>query len=117
MSGEKHASWVRAATLSAFNGNDVLGVVCEGRRLALYRLADGIFASTDSCPHHGSPLSHGCVVNGLIECPVHYALFDIKTGAPDGAVTTRLLKTLPTKVEEGDIYVDLSGLEETAHEG
>ncbi len=117
MSGEGEASWVRAAALSAFNGNDVLGVVCEGRRLALYRLADGVFASTDSCPHHGARLSEGCVVNGLIECPVHFALFDIRTGAPDGAVTMNRLRTLPAKVEQDDVYVDLSGLEETAHEG
>ena len=95
----------------------MIGVECEGRRLALYRLADGIFASTDTCPHHGSPLSHGCVVDGFIECPVHYALFDIRTGAPDGAVTTNRLRTLAAKVEDGDIYVDLSGLEEIAHEG
>ena len=117
MSGDKPRSWVRVAALAAFDGHDVLGVVCEGRRLALYRLADGIFASTDTCPHHGAPLSHGCVVNGLIECPVHYALFDIRTGAPDGAVTTNRLRTLPAKVEQDDIYVDLSGLEEIAHEG
>ena len=116
MNGEQPA-WTWVATLSAFDGRAVLGVECQGRRLALYRLSDGVFASTDTCPHHGSPLSQGCVVDGFIECPVHYARFDIRTGAPDGAVTSRRLKTLATKVEDGDIYVDVSGLEEIAHEG
>ena len=117
MSGEKPARWEWTATLSALDGRAVVGVQCQGRRLALYRLDEGIFASTDTCPHHGSTLSHGCVVGGFIECPVHYALFDIRTGAPDGAVTTRRLRTLATKIEDGNIYVDVSGLEETADEG
>ena len=115
MSGDA-GPWTWVASLAAFDGRAVIGVECQGRQLALYWLSDGIFASTNICPHHGSPLSHGCVVDGFIECPVHYALFDIRTGAPDGAVTTRHLKTLATRVEDGDIYVDLSGLEETAHE-
>jgi len=109
--------WTRAATLGGFDGRNVIGVVCGGRRIALYRLPDGIYASTDRCPHHGATLSDGCVVDGLIECPVHYALFDIRTGASDGAVTPNRLVTLPTRIERDDIYVDLSGLEETAHEG
>jgi nitrite reductase/ring-hydroxylating ferredoxin subunit len=108
------AAWTWAAKLSAFDGRDVLGVDCQGRRLALYRLGDGVFASTDGCPHHGAPLSHGCVIDGHIECPVHYALFDIRTGVPDGAVTTRQLRTVATRIEQDDIYVDVSGLEETA---
>jgi nitrite reductase/ring-hydroxylating ferredoxin subunit len=111
------ATWTWVASLAEFDERAVIGVECDGRRLALYRLSDGVFASTDTCPHHGSPLSHGCVVDGFIECPVHYALFDIRTGAPDGAVTTRRLKTMATKVEDGDIYVDVSGLEETVYEG
>jgi nitrite reductase/ring-hydroxylating ferredoxin subunit len=111
---DERAPWTRVATLSAFDGRAVVGVDCQGRRLALYRLADGIFASSDICPHQGASLSEGCVIDGFVECPVHYALFDIRTGISDGAVTTRPLRTLATRVEQDDIYVDLSGFEESA---
>ena len=53
---------------------------------------------------HGGP-----VVDGYIECPVHYALFDIRTGHADGAITSQPLRTFPTRVEDD---ATLSGIEE-----
>ena len=76
-------------------------------RLALYALDDGIYATSNQCPHLGALLSHGCVVQGYVECPMHHALFDIRTGASDGSVTDRAVQTYPVKVDGADIYVDL----------
>jgi nitrite reductase/ring-hydroxylating ferredoxin subunit len=98
--------------VSELAARDVIGVDCGGRRLALYRLDDEVFATSEVCPHHGASLAEGCVVQGFIECPVHRALFDIRTGESDGALTTRALRTYATRVEDGTIYVDLSGSEE-----
>jgi len=53
------------------------------------------------------------VVESFVECPYHFALFDIRTGAPDGGVTTRSVRTFATRVEHDDIYVDLPDAEET----
>lgn len=105
--------WTWVAKCSALAGRDALGVECDGRRLALYRLSDGIFATSDVCPHQGAPLSQGTVVEGYIECPLHFALFDIRTGAADGGMTTTPVRTFPTKIEQDDIYVDVSGFEES----
>ena len=66
------------------SARDVIGVECEGRRVALYRLDDGVFATSDVCPHQGASLAQGCVVQGFVECPLHFALFDIRTGEADG---------------------------------
>ena len=41
------------------------------------------------------------------------ALFDIRSGAADGSVTARALATCATKIEGGDIYVDLPTVEES----
>lgn len=106
--------WIFAATTSELAGRDAIAVDCAGRRVALYRLDDGVFATSDVCPHQGASLAQGCVVQGFIECPLHFALFDIRTGAADGAMTTRAVRTYPTRVEYGAIYVDLSDSEETA---
>jgi nitrite reductase/ring-hydroxylating ferredoxin subunit len=45
---------------------------------------------------------------------MHFLLFDIRTGAPGGGVPARRLRTVPVQVTDDGIYVDLSGLEETA---
>ncbi len=52
-------------------------------------------------------------MDGLIECPVHFALFDVRTGESDGALTTRGVPTFATKVEGGVIYVELPEDEES----
>jgi nitrite reductase/ring-hydroxylating ferredoxin subunit len=43
--------------------------------------------------------------------PVHYALFDIRTGDADGAITSQPLRTFPTSRDDV-IYVDLPMAEE-----
>ena len=63
-------------------------------------------------PASGGSLAAGTVVDGYIECPWHYALFDIRTGAADGAITSQPLRTFPTRVEDDVIYVDLPMAEE-----
>ena len=106
--------WMRAAPLAALDGRDVVGVEVAGQRLAVYQLDGAVYATTDRCPHAGAPLSRGCVVDGYIECPMHHALFDIRTGATDGSLTLRGLDTFPVKVEGGIIYLDVPVNEETA---
>ena len=105
-------AWTYAAKRSDLDARNVIGVTCQGRRVALYRLGDDVLATSDTCPHLGASLSQGCIVDGFVECPVHFGLFDIRTGAADGGVTTRAVRTFETKVEHDDIYIDLP--EETA---
>ena len=105
-------AWKPVARWAALEPGDVRAVDCSGVHLALYRLEDGIFATSAACPHLGGSLAAGTIVNGYIECPVHYALFDIRTGEADGAITSQPLQTFPTRVEGDVIYVDLPMAEE-----
>ena len=100
-------AWTMATPCTALSDRSVIGVLCGGQRLAIYKLRDGYFATRDACPHQGSALSEGCVVENYIECPSHHALFDIRTGAADGSITSIPLKTYPARVENEHIYVDL----------
>ena len=97
--------------LRALEQGDVRASTAAGRT---WRCTDSrrIFATSAACPHLGGSLAAGTVVNGYIECPVHYALFDIRTGDADGAITSQPLRTFPTRVEDDEIYVDLPMAEE-----
>jgi nitrite reductase/ring-hydroxylating ferredoxin subunit len=94
-----------AANASDFAGRDVIGVICGGQRLARYKLPDGYFASSDACLHQGGSLSEGCVVENFIECPPHFALFDIRTGAADGGVTETPVRTFKTRLDDRKVFV------------
>jgi nitrite reductase/ring-hydroxylating ferredoxin subunit len=102
--------WLFAANCSAFDSQDVIGVTCGGQSLALYKLPDGYFATSDACPHQGGSLSEGCVVENFIECPLHFALFDIRTGAADGGVTTTPVRTFNTRVDNGQVFVEMDAV-------
>ena len=105
-------AWVAAAHIGAFGDREIIAAECQGRQLALYCVGGEVFATSDACPHQGASLSAGCIVSGYIECPVHFALFDIRTGESDGSVTSQRVATFATKVEDGVIYVDMPSTEE-----
>ena len=97
--------WARVADLADFAGRDVIGVEHGERKLAIYRLEDGVYATTDVCPHAAARLSAGEVVEGYIECPGHFALFDIRTGESGGGLATGNLTTYPARLDGTRICV------------
>lgn len=98
-------AWLHLADTADLAGRDVIGRVCRGRRIALYRLGGAFHATSDVCTHGQALLSEGEVVEGHIECPAHFGLFEIATGKAAGAPVSRDLQTYPVRVEEGRILV------------
>ena len=99
--GQKAAVQKKRARLAAGRKCGRLGVngvtgACKAR-LALCRLGRRHFALNEPCPQQGASLSDGCVVNGLIECPVHYGLFDVRTGARRRRGHDEPRRTLPAR--------------------
>jgi nitrite reductase (NADH) small subunit len=59
-------------------------VTVAGRRVAIFRLADGYHAIDAACPHLGGPLADGLVADRCVTCPLHGRRFDLRTGAALG---------------------------------
>lgn len=69
--------------------------------------ADGeLFAIDDTCTHQDASLSEGWLEDCLIECPLHAASFDLRTGKPIAPPAKRPVRTYPTLVQDGVVYVD-----------
>lgn len=99
--------WVDVADAAELDGHDVIGREVEGRRVAVYRLDGALHATQDLCTHGQARLSEGEVVEGYIECPLHFGLFEIATGKAAGAPVTRDLATYPVRVQGGRIWIEL----------
>ncbi|CAN5208906.1 nitrite reductase small subunit NirD [soil metagenome] len=84
--------------------------------VAIFRNSeDKIFALLDRCPHKGGPLSQGIVFGERVACPLHNWNIELQTGCavgPDEGCTQKF----STKVEAGQVYLDLDELNAPAIE-
>lgn len=85
----------------------VLNVTVADVPLALYRFDGDIFASHNICTHAYACLSDGYLEDGVIECPLHQARFDVRTGKVLSGPTRIALAVYPVKVNGEEILVDL----------
>ena len=76
--------------------------------IALFRLADGFFATDDTCTHGAASLADGFVEDGQIECPFHSGRFDIRTGEPTLHPCIVKLRTYTVIVEGDSVFVDIA---------
>lgn len=87
---------------------DVPKVVQVGDdRIAVFRLDDGFYAISDVCTHEYALLSEGFCGEGKIECPLHQACFDIRSGKALDEPAEIDLATYPTRVEGGVVQFEL----------
>lgn len=78
--------------------------------VGLFRAGDGaLFALVDRCPHKQGPLSEGIVHGRAIACPLHNMSISLETGQALGA-DTGCTPTLPVRVENGRVSVDVAAL-------
>ncbi|MBN8897784.1 MAG: ferredoxin [Rhodospirillales bacterium 69-11] len=101
-------AWVRVASKDEVAEGAVLGVRVGEREIALYHLPGGEFHATDNvCTHEYALLSEGWLENGCIECPLHAAQFDVRTGKAMCAPADVDLQVFELKVEGEDLMVRL----------
>lgn len=100
--------WIAACAVGDVESEDVVGVVVDGRSVAVYRSADDRWYATDGlCTHERVALADGFVMGHVVECPKHNGRFDYRTGAGLGAPICEDLKTYPVRVEGGTVHVDV----------
>jgi len=82
--------------------------------VAVFRTAEAeVFATSDSCPHRGGPLSEGIVHDRKVTCPLHNWVFSLETGEAQGADEGRI-ETFAARVEDGRILLDAALLKARA---
>ena len=103
-------NWVRVAAVADVPEGGVIAVRLGDREIALYHLPGGEYRATDNvCTHEYAQLSDGWLENGEIECPLHAARFDIRTGKALCAPAEKGLEVFPVKAEGADLLLRLPG--------
>ena len=97
--------WQRVAALDDLKEGEAFPAKLGGAAIARYWIEGQVHAIDDVCTHEFALLSQGFVEGCAIECPLHQAMFDIRTGRCLSPPATVDLKTYAVKIEGDDVYV------------
>ena len=97
------------AKTGELDDGEAMQVLIGKKEVAIYNLGGEIFATDDICTHAYASLADGYVEDGLIECPLHGACFDIRTGEAKTPPATENLKIYEVKIEGDDVMVGMPG--------
>ena len=74
-----------------------VAIEVDGTPVCVVKVADEVFAVADTCTHSEASLAEGEVTGSKIECWLHGAEFDLKTGKALTPPATEALKTFNVK--------------------
>lgn len=80
-----------------------------GREIGIFLLDNQYYALDNRCPHAEARLSQGFIEDGQVECPLHEARFDLRSGRcthmPQYGGTG--VRSYPVRVQGEDIQVQI----------
>ena len=97
------------ATVVACGGNPLTAkryFNVEGKRIAVFN-QDGYHALDAVCVHQDGSIAPGKLEGTVVECPLHFWHYDIKTGKLLDYQKGVQLQKYDVKEENGEIYIDV----------
>ena len=73
--------------------------------IAVFNVEGELLAIDDTCTHQDASLADGWLEGCRVECPLHAACFDLRTGMPSGPPAKMPVRTHEVVVEDGLVYV------------
>ena len=79
----------------------------NGKEVCVARVGNEVFAIEDNCSHQDAALSEGEQNGYKIECWLHSAEFDLRTGAALTPPASQAVKTYPVLVDGNNVVVEI----------
>ena len=74
-------------------------------RVLLAHVEGRFYAISDICGHRNAPLSRGRLTSHIVECPLHFAQFDVRSGKlVDGPISADV-PVYEVLVEDDTVYL------------
>ncbi|HEX8739058.1 MAG TPA: non-heme iron oxygenase ferredoxin subunit [Casimicrobiaceae bacterium] len=87
--------------------DEPLSVVVGGCEIGIYRVNGELRAIEDVCPHQYALLTQGFVEGENVECALHGAVFNIRTGRCLKEPGGRDLRTFPVRDVDGNLEIEV----------
>jgi 3-phenylpropionate/trans-cinnamate dioxygenase ferredoxin component len=101
------AKFVRVATASEIPAGTGMFVDVDGVPVALFNVGGKYYATSDVCTHEEASLSEGELDGECVECPLHGARFNVRTGEVKSLPAVVKLKTYPARVVGDKVEVEI----------
>jgi nitrite reductase/ring-hydroxylating ferredoxin subunit len=80
-------------------------VAVDGERVLLANVHGTFYAIEDSCGHQRAALSKGRLEGYVVECPLHFARYDVRTGALLSGPVAEEVPCYAVRVDGDTVYV------------
>jgi nitrite reductase/ring-hydroxylating ferredoxin subunit len=80
-------------------------VAIDRERVLIANVGGAFYALQDACGHRQAPLSKGTLEGYVIECPLHFAQFDVRTGKLVSGPAAADVPTYQVRIEGDTVYV------------
>jgi nitrite reductase/ring-hydroxylating ferredoxin subunit len=100
-------AWVRACDADEVaDGESVVVDRAPAPPIAVFNVAGEFYAVDDTCTHDEYSLAEGYVDGDVVECALHMARFNIRTGKVLSLPATRDLGSYSVRVSDGVVFVE-----------
>ena len=97
--------WVPALRASALSPGAMTWVAIDRERVVVANVDGTFYALRDVCGHRQASLSQGTLHGHVIECPLHFARFDVRDGRYVDGPDSADVPTYEVRVEGDTVYV------------
>jgi len=84
-----------------------LRVETDDYTLAVFNVGGTFYVTDDNCTHGPGSLSEGYIEDDIVECNFHNGQFNIRTGEVVSPPCMVPVKTYPTVVEGGEVFIEV----------
>jgi 3-phenylpropionate/trans-cinnamate dioxygenase ferredoxin subunit len=79
----------------------------NGRAICVARVGEEVFAFADTCTHAEASLAEGDISNFKIECWLHGAEFDLRSGEALSLPATEAVQTYAVRIDGDSVTIEI----------
>ena len=100
-------TWIKVASKDDIQEGSGKELNINGQRIALFVSKNKYYAIEALCRHQDGSLAPGKVNGEIVECPLHFWHYNIRTGELLDYMEGIKLTTFPVQIRKNEIYLDL----------
>ena len=99
-------AWKKIAEKNEISAGKGKSFKIDGKQIAIFN-QDGFHALDDLCVHQDGSIAPGKLDGDIVECPLHFWHYNIKTGELKDYIKDVKLQTYQLQIKDDGIYIDI----------